>query len=67
MPSKLKLLGVKLDEEEWRPVLDALDVDDKVGNFTSLAVELLDETLPEITVRTDSSDKPWMTPHQKRD
>ena len=62
--SKFKLLGVKLDQEEWRPFWD---VDDKVDNFTSIAVQLLDETLPVTTVRTHSSDNPWKTSHIKKE
>ncbi len=35
-PSKLKLLGIKLDLKEWRSVFNAQDVDDKVNKFTSI-------------------------------
>ena len=66
-PSKLKLLGAKLDQEEWKPVYDAQDVDDKVDNFTLIAVKLLDDALPETTIRVHSLDKPWMTPYIKKD
>ena len=66
-PSKLKLLGVKLDQEEWKPVYDKQDVDDKVDNFTLIAVKLLDGTSPETTIRVHSLDKPWMTPYIKKE
>ena len=51
-PSKLKLLGAKFNQEEWRRVFAAHDVDDKVDNFTSIAVQLLEETSPETTIRS---------------
>ena len=49
--NKLKLLGAKLDQEEWRSVFDAQDIDSKVDNFTLIAIQLLKETLPETTIR----------------
>ena len=66
-PNKLKLLGCKLDQAEWSSVFNAQDIDDKVEQFTSITVELLDETLPETTIRVHTSDKPWMTPHIKKE
>ena len=46
-PNKSKLLGCKLDQVEWSSVFNAQDIDDKVEKFTSITVQLLDETLPE--------------------
>lgn len=45
-PSKPKPLGVRLDEEKWRPVFDGQDFQDKVDNFTPTAVQILSKTLP---------------------
>ncbi len=55
-PNKLLSLGVKLDQEDWNPVFNAQDIDEKVNKFTTsnLVTQLLDDILPETTIRTYS-------------
>ena len=65
-PSNLNTLGLKLNLEEWAPVFLANDVDDKVTNFTNIVKDMLDETIPETTVRIHASDKPWMSAYIKK-
>ncbi len=65
-PNKLISLGVKLDQEDWNPVFNAQDIDEKVDKFTTIVTQLLDDILPETTIRTHVSDKPWMTSFIKR-
>ena len=65
-PNKLISLGVKLDHKDWNPVFNAQDIDEKVDKFTTIVTQLLDDTLPETTIRTHVSDKPWMTSFIKR-
>ena len=60
-------MGVKLDQEDWKSVLNAQDIDEKVSNFSCIVVQLLDEILPKTTIRTHGSDKPWMTSNIKRE
>ena len=57
-PNKLISLGVKLDQEDWNPVFNAQDIDEKVDKFTTIVTQLLDDILPETTIRTHVSDKP---------
>ncbi len=64
--NKLISLGVKLDQEDWNPVFNAQDIDEKVNKFTTIVTQLLDDILPETTIRTHVSDKPWMTSFIKR-
>ena len=60
-------MGIKLDQEGWKSVLNAQDIDEKVSNFSCIVVQLPDEILPKTTIRTDGSDNPWMTSNIKRD
>ena len=51
--------------EDWASVYKAHDIDEKVGNFSSIQTKIVHETLPEITVRVHESDKSWMTGYIK--
>ena len=66
-PANVKLLGHKLNLEEWKSVFDAHCVDEKVRLFTATLVRHLDETLPVRTIRMQPTDKPWMTPRIKKE
>ena len=66
-PHNLAALGLKLNLEDWKSVFQAYDVNDKVRSFTNSNIEILDETIPETTIRVHVSDKPWMTPYIKRE
>ena len=59
-PGNVKALVLKINLEEWTPVFSAHNVD-----LTLLGV--LDDTLPECTVRVHSMDKPWMIPRIKKE
>ena len=65
--NKLASLGVELDQEDWKSVLNAQDIDEKVTNFSCIVVQLLGEILPKTTIRTHGSDKPWMASNIKRE
>ena len=41
-PNKLISLGVKLDQEDWNPVFNAQDIDEKVDKFTTIVTQLLE-------------------------
>ncbi|CAB3990669.1 Hypothetical predicted protein, partial [Paramuricea clavata] len=47
--------------EDWTAVYSALDVDEKVSAYNSIIIKMLDEFLPEKTIRVHHSDKPWIT------
>ncbi|CAB4002267.1 RNA-directed DNA polymerase from mobile element jockey [Paramuricea clavata] len=47
--------------EDWTTVYSALDVDEKVSAYNSIIIKMLDEFLPEKTIRVHHSDKPWIT------
>ncbi|CAB3986515.1 Hypothetical predicted protein [Paramuricea clavata] len=47
--------------EDWTTVYSALDVDEKVSAYNSIIIKMLDEFLPEKTIRAHHSDKPWIT------
>lgn len=66
-PSNLNTLGIKLNLEEWAPVFQTNDVDDKVTNFTNTVRDMLDEIIPETTIRAHASDKPWMSAYIKKE
>ena len=66
-PHNLAALGLKLNLEDWKSVFQAYDVNDKVRSFTNSIIEILDETIPETTIRVHVSDKPWMTSYIKRE
>ena len=51
----------KLILEDWSEVFNVEDVDEKVNAFTSTMRSVMDETIPEKTVRMHASDKIWMT------
>ena len=58
-PANVKLLCLKLNLEEWNPVFDAQCV--------AILTRHLDDTLPKRSVRIHPTDKPWMTPHIKKE
>ena len=66
-PSNLAALGLKLNLGDWKSVFHAYDVKNKVCSFTNSIMEILNETLPETTIRVHVSDKPWMTSCIKRE
>ena len=66
-PCNLNALGLKLNLEDWKPIFEARDIDNKVSLFTNTTIEILDKTIPVITIRTHASDKPWMTAYIKKE
>ncbi|XP_046861627.1 uncharacterized protein LOC124454918 [Xenia sp. Carnegie-2017] len=60
-PGKVNVLCRKLILEDWSEVFNVEDVNEKVNAFTSMMLSIMDETIPEKTVRMHTSDKPWMT------
>ena len=48
-------------------VFSAHDVDEKVNLFTAILLGILNDTIPECTVRVHPTDKPWMTPRIKKE
>ena len=65
--ANVKLLGLKLNLEEWNPVFDAHCVDEKVRLLTVILTRDLDDTLPKRSVRMHPTDKLWITPHIKKE
>ena len=55
------LLSRKVVLEDWSDVYAAEEIDEKVKVFTSTMLTIMDETIPERTVKMHPSDKPWMT------
>ena len=51
-------LSLTIIQEDWTPVYEAQDIDEKVGNFNSILTKTVHETIPEKTVRVHESDKP---------
>ena len=60
-PGNLAVLSRKVILEDWSDVYAAEEIDEKVNVFTSTMLTIMDETIPERTVRMHPSDKPWMT------
>ena len=63
--SNRNALSLRIIQEDWTPVYEAQDIDEKVGNFNSILTKVVHETIPEKTVRVHESDKPWMTGYIK--
>ena len=53
-------LSLRIIQEDWTPVYEAQDIDEKVENFNSILTKIVHETIPEKTVRVHESDKPCM-------
>ena len=60
-PGNLAALSRKVILENWSDVYAVEEIDEKVKVFTSTMLTIMDETIPERTVRVQPSDKPWMT------
>ena len=60
-PGNLAVLSRKDILEDWSDVYAVEEIDEKVKVFTSIMLIIMDETIPERTVRMHPSDKPWMT------
>ena len=54
-------LSLKMVSEDWTAVYSTQDVDEKVSNCNSIIIKMLDESLPEKTIRVHHCDKPWIT------
>ena len=63
--SNRNALSLRIIQEDWTPVYEAQDIDEKVGNFNSILTKIMHETIPEKTVRVHESHKPWMTGYVK--
>ena len=61
IPGNLAVLSRKVLLEDWCDVYAVEEIDEKVKVFTSTMLTIMDETIPERTVRMHPSDKPWMT------
>ena len=66
-PENIRSLGLKLNLESWDAVFNTSDVDEKVNIFTTTLKNLLDQCLPECSIKVHPSDKPWLTPQIKRE
>ena len=66
-PENIRSLGLKLNLESWDEVFNASNVDAKVNIFTSTLNNLLDQCLPECSIKVHPSEKPWLTPQIKRE
>ena len=51
--------------ENWTAVYSTQDVDEKVSNCNTTIIKMLDESLPEKTIRVHHSDKLWITAYIK--
>ena len=63
--ANLNDLSLKMASEDWSTVYSALDVNEKVSAYNSIIIKMLDESLPEKTIRIRHSDKPWITSNIK--
>ena len=66
-PCNLNALGLKLNLEDWKPIFEARDINNKVSLFTNTIIDILDKTIPVTTIRTHASDKPWMMAYIKKE
>ena len=55
-----RALNRKIVSENWSDVYAAEEIDEKVKVFSSIMLTIMNETVPERTVRMHPSDKPWM-------
>ena len=60
-PGNLAVLSRKVILEDGSDVYSVEEIDEKVKAFTSTMLTIMDQTIPERTVRMHPSDKPWMT------
>ena len=61
----LRTLGVKLNRENWNEVFNTSNVDEKVNKFTATSTSLLDQSLPERSIKFHPSKKPWIRERQQ--
>ena len=54
-------LSLKMVYEDWTAVYSTQDVNEKVSNYNSIIIKMLDESLSEKTIRVHHSDKPCIT------
>ena len=63
--SKIEDFGKEITTHKWTEVLEVQNLDDKVENFHSYLLGLLDKHFPEKKVKMSNLDKQWMTPNLK--
>ncbi len=66
-PENIRTLGLKLNLENWNEVFNTSNVDEKVNKFTATLTNLLDQCLPERSIKFHPSEKPWITSQIKRE
>ena len=60
-----KVVREKLWQVNWSPLFHSQPCDDQFLFFTDIINEIIETSLPLRRVKTDSSDKPWITPEIK--
>ena len=64
-PSNRRVVREKLCQVNWSPLFHSQSCDDQFLFFTDTVNEIIETSLPLRRVKTDSSDKPWITPEIK--
>ena len=64
-PSNRRVVREKLCQVNWSPLFQSQSCDDQFTFFTDTINEIIETSLPLRRVKTDSSDKPWITPEIK--
>ena len=63
--SNRRVVREKLCQVNWSPLFHSQSCDDQFIFFTDTINEIIETSLPLSCVKTDSSDKPWITPEIK--
>ena len=64
-PQNILDFGKEITAHDWKEVLEANNVDDKVTNFHQTLHQWLEKFFPEKMVKISSLDRKWMTPNLK--
>ena len=65
-PSNRKVVSENLAKVNWTPLYHLQSCDEQFRFFTNTVNDICEKFLPPQRVKTDSSDKPWITPEIKR-
>ena len=65
-PSNRRLITEALSSVNWSPMYHLGSCDEQFQYFSSLVDGIVDKYLPLKCIKSDSSDKPWITPEIKR-
>ena len=64
-PSNRRVVRERLCQVNWSPLFHSQSCDDQFIFFSDTINEIIETSLPLRRVKTDSSDKPWITPEIK--